>query len=66
MKYRSQQLDFQNSVIWLEANADKDQALTPTPADQKASAARTNSQKGPEGETDLESDSGGDGPKYLS
>ena len=42
MKYRSQQLDFQNTVIWLEANVDATQALTPTPADQQASAARTN------------------------
>ena len=50
MKYRSQQLDFQNSVIWLEANVDATQALTPTPADQQASAARTNIQQGPGGE----------------
>jgi hypothetical protein len=61
MKYRSQQMDFQNSVIWLETNADTTQPLTPTPADQQASAARTNSQHGPGGERGYQRGKGGKG-----
>ena len=62
MKYRSQQLDFQNTVIWLEANADNTQPLTPTDV-QQASAVRTRGGKGGRGGRGGRGGKGGKGGK---